>query len=145
MRQPSHNSQSGQGLVEYALILVLVAVAAIVILGLVGWAAQGVMGLAVGGLRGPGSSASNSPSLAITSVRCQAGVKIVVDLVTAYPASELTLRNDAPDWYWDGIPTSNSHIVSGLAPNYSCPRSVVIQHRKSGNITASGVEQVVFP
>lgn len=138
--------QRGQGLVEYALILVLVAVVAIGILSLIGWAAQGTMGLAVGALRGGAGGASSSSSyLTITSVQCQPGVKIVVDLVTSYPADELALRNNAADWFWTGVPSSNSHIVSGLAPNYSCPTSVVIQHRLSGNITAAGVQQVVFP
>lgn len=138
-------SQRGQGLVEYALLLALVAIAAIAALSLIGWISQGMIGLVVGDLQGSGRSVSSSSYLTIVSVRCQPGVQIVVDLSTNYPAAELTLRNDAPDWYWDGVPTSNSHIVSGLAPNYSCPRSVVVQHRKSGNISAAGVQQVVFP
>jgi len=141
----NRRSQRGQGLVEYALILALVAVVAIVILGLIGWAIQGMTGLVAGALQRPGGSVASSSYLTITSVQCQQGVKIVVDLSTTYPANELTLRSDAADWYWTGIPLNNYHIVSGLAPSYSCPRSVVVQHRPSGAIAASGVQQVVFP
>ena len=138
-------SQRGQGLVEYALLLALVAVVAIVILGLVGWAIQGMTGLVAGALQRPGGSVASNSFLTVVSVQCQAGVKIVIDLSTTYPANELTLRSDAADWYWTGLPPSNSHIESGLAPSYSCPRSVVVQHRPSGAIAAAGVQQVVFP
>ncbi len=141
-----HRVQHGQSMVEYALILALVALVAIVILSLVGWSAQGATGLVVGALKGPGGKVSSSSSLVILSVKCQAGVKIVIDLYLGPEASpsDLYLRNDAPDWAWDGSPSSIP-IVSGLAPNYSCPRTVVVQHRKSGAIAAAGVQQVVFP
>src|SRR5258707_3531580 len=108
-------SQQGQGMVEYALLLVLVAVVAIGILSLVGYAAQGTMRLAVGALRGTGTG-SGSAFLRITSVKCQAGVKIVVDMVAdpSISASDLTLRNNAPDWFWQGAPTSTTQITSLL-------------------------------
>jgi Flp pilus assembly pilin Flp len=143
MRKRRLQRQHGQGLAEYALLLALVAIVAIIVLGLLGWAAQGMMGLVVGVLNGPGGNSASSSHLTIVSVKCQPGVKIEVDISTTYPASELTLRNDAADWFWDGVP-SNTHIVSGLAPDYSCPRAVVVQHRTSGNIAAAGVEQVKF-
>jgi hypothetical protein len=144
MRRRRLKLQRGQGLVEYALILALVAIVAIVVLGLIGWATQGMTGLVVGVLNGPGGSSSSSSNLTIVSVRCQPGVKIEVDISTTYPASELRLRNDAADWFWDGVPSS-TFIVSGLSPEYSCPRAVVVQHRISGSIAAAGVEQVIFP
>jgi Flp pilus assembly pilin Flp len=136
-------SQQGQGMVEYALLLALVAVVAIGILSLVGYAAQGTMGLAVGALRGTGTG-SGSSFLRITSVKCQPGVKIVVDMIAdaTISASDLTLRNNAADWFWQGVPSSTSQIISGLGPNYSCPTSVVVQHRKSASISVAGVQLV---
>ncbi len=141
-----HRKQRGQGMVEYALILVLVAVVAIVILGLVGWSVQGVTGLVVGAVQGSGANASSGSSLVIVSARCQPGVKIELELALGPGVSlnELTLRNDAPDWYWEfgTVPTSNP--VVSLIPGLSCPRSVVVQHQESGAIAAAGVQQVVF-
>lgn len=134
-----------QGLVEYALIIALVALLVIGVAGLLGWVLQGGLGHVVGALLGPRNQASSSGHLTILKVECEVGNKIVVDLSTTYPAAELTLRSNAADWYWDGVPGSNSHIESGLAPDYSCPLSVVVQHQKSGNIAASGVALVDFP
>ncbi|GEM_PF-6800498 len=130
-------SQRGQGLVEYALILALVAVVAIVILGVLGWVVQGGLGLVLGGLQAPGSSVASSSHLSLLSVQCESGNRIVVDFSTDLPLNELTLRNDAPDWYWTGYPTS-THIDMGI-PGLSCPRSVIIQHQKTGAISAAGV------
>ncbi len=136
-------SRRGQGLVEYALILALVAIVAIAILGALGWVIQGVVGLVVGGVQSPGSSVASSSHLTILSARCEPGNKIVVDFATDLPLEELSLRNDAPDWFWSGYPTS-THIEMGI-PGLNCPRSVIIQHQKSKAIAAAGVQSFVFP
>jgi len=66
MLKPSQRKQQGQSLVEYALILVIVAVASIVAIGLIGPAINRGLGVTVGGLKGkmnaaaaPGVGASN--------------------------------------------------------------------------------------
>ncbi len=142
-----HRYLCGQSLVEYALVLALVALVAIVILGVVGWTVQGVTGLVVGGISGPGKSVASGSSLAILSARCQPGVKFEVQLYRGpgVALTDLALRHDAPDWYWgiDEVPTSD--LIVAAIPGLSCPRSVVVQHRKNGSIAAAGVEQVVFP
>jgi len=136
-------SQRGQSMVEYALAIVLVAVVAMGILGLVGNVAQGSLGIAVGALRGSGASSASSASLTFAApVTCKQGVSIHVVLSTTLPLTELSLRNNAPDWHWQGYPIATD-FTSGLAPNYSCPTSVVVQHRASGAIAAAGV--VIIP
>lgn len=133
-------SQRGQGLVEYALILVLVAIVAIVILGVLGYVTQGGFGLVLGGLQSPGRAVASSSHLTFLSVQCKPGVNIHVQFSTDLPLTELSLRNDAPDWYWTGYPTSTDFTMG--IPGLSCPRSVVIQHQKSGAISAAGVETI---
>jgi len=136
-------SQRGQSMVEYALAIVLVSIIAIGILGLVGNVAQGSLGIAVGALRGSGGTSASSSSLTFAApVTCKKGVSIHVVLSTTLPLTGLSLRNNAPDWHWQGYPVS-ADFTSGLAPNYSCPTSVVVQDRSTGAIAATGV--VIIP
>jgi Flp pilus assembly pilin Flp len=70
--------QQGQGLIEYALILALVAVAAIVILGAVGVAVQRVIGLTAGAL-GAHKNSQVAQVINITAADC-----FVIDVGSSY-------------------------------------------------------------
>src|SRR5437762_1048151 len=96
-----HRKQRGQGMAEYALILALVAIVAIVILGALGWSIQGVTGLVVGAVSGSGKSVASGSSVAILSAKCQAGVKFEVQLYRGpgVALTDLALRHNASDWY----------------------------------------------
>src|SRR5690349_15579643 len=66
-RRRLHRREHAQSLVEYALILVLVAVVAIVVIGLAGLAIQRVMGVAAGAL---GAKHDTTHVLEVTEATC---------------------------------------------------------------------------
>ncbi len=149
--------QSGQSLVEYALILVLVAIVAIVALFAVGLATQKGFGLVVGAL---GQKKDAAGAIVIDLAQCgvmpgMTGLR--VEGTTSYDASQLTVSSTIPtvlDTSYNPIPLSSLLVTGGPGPFVwsapfamtadlgLCPPSIVIQS-KDGAIAVSPLEVVV--
>ncbi len=157
--QKRYNQQQGQGLVEYALILVLVAIVVVAVAGLVGLAVQRVYGVVAGALHTKYDTVGH---LVIESAaQCwimppappgyPAGfVGINLTGTTDIPFADLTYSTDASVGttvdgslvHIEGNPSPPNFKVNAIlaaSPDPGkCPRSVVIQ-AKSGAIAISPV------
>jgi Flp pilus assembly pilin Flp len=135
----------GQGLVEYALILSLVAVVVIVIIGLVGMASQrnfGVIGAVFGAKREtPGTLSFNyHPQCGYITGQ---GTGFYAEISTNIPITDLQVSTDT------GFITALTPIAGGykiqpiLSPSEDlgvCPHGLVVQSSK-----AYGGETIVYP
>jgi pilus assembly protein Flp/PilA len=151
--------ENGQGLVEYALILALVAVVAIAVLGLIGFGIQRVYGL-IGAAMGAEHDTSGAVVLQITTAQCVAvqssgltGLWVVG--VTNVPVSELvgstemgigTGMGGAPSPVTSNGPGTFrfNPLLANSADLTVCPRAVVVQS-SDGAITLAPVEAVLVP
>jgi Flp pilus assembly pilin Flp len=138
-------STRGQGLVEYALIIALVAIVSIVTLAVIGPAAQRIFGLVTGAL----GTRANTSSLVTFDVNQHArcgylagtGTGFYMQFYATVPASQLQISTDnnvvltlAAD---SGLP--GRYVLSQLLDSGDntgkCPRSVVIQSGKEVLLT----------
>ncbi len=152
--------QRGQGLIEYALILILVAVVVIAVAGLVGLAVQRLYGLVAGAL---GTKYDTVGHLTIDApgARCwhmsptsdypQGFIGIDLHGITDIPFADLTYSTegsvgtdlDGKDASVEGNPSAPNYKVQYIlskTPPFTCPRVVVIQ-AKSGAIAISPVTE----
>jgi Flp pilus assembly pilin Flp len=138
-------SERGQGLVEYALILALVAVASIVILALLGPAVQRVLGIVTGAL---GTRATTSQVVTFDGnqhARCGyltgVGTGFYMQFYTAASPDQLQISTDnnvslmlTPDTTLPGR-YQLSQLLDSAERTDLCPRSVVIQVGKEVLLT----------
>jgi Flp pilus assembly pilin Flp len=165
-------SQSGQGLAEYALIIFIVAISAIVILSLLGVAVQRVYGLITASLGGK-AEASGAEIIHITGADCyviakgssyaggvyaatgHTGYFLKVD--TNVPLEQLNTAGTERDLMMSVFPALTtivpppaiSHItfekdIAPYADSGLCPRSSVVQSFK-GAIAVSSINVVTIP
>jgi pilus assembly protein Flp/PilA len=152
-RKQTRKHERGQGLVEYALILVLVAIVVIVVTSLMGQGVQRIFGLITGAL-GEKHNASGGETITIEYAECyvhtgsnpRTGLWIVG--TTDVPLNELTgstnLAYDGPistnplEGGASGTFTYNPELKAGVGDESLCPRSVVIQSKR-GAIAVSPV------
>lgn len=129
---------SGQGLVEYALLLVLVSIVVIGVLSLLGTATQGVFGLAVGALQSEGKGVSSSANLRIDSATCAGGT---VDFAgySSYNPTELLMKIDLAGYTFTITSGSPGPFSNSVALS-RCPQVIVLQHPPSGSIAAARVK-----
>jgi len=140
--------RSGQGLVEYAIIIGLVAVVCVIILGLFGLAATRNYGIVAGALGAKKEidtethyirfqSDTNFPQCGISHGQLYFRTHFFSDISDPNEIKELTVATDnglIPTI--DPIPSpppgiGNYEIRMFLAPGATCPRSLVIQTPKS--------------
>src|SRR5258706_16484837 len=154
------NRENGQGLVEYALILALVAVVVIVVAFVLGQAVQHLYGI-VGGALGAKYNTSGQHAIEITGAQCiavqsthQTGLWVV-----GFTNEDLTSLTGSTE---QAVGTGLQNLPSPLDPNGPngfkfhpllsqtaadlslCPRSVVIQST-NGAIALSPVSAEMVP
>jgi Flp pilus assembly pilin Flp len=143
-----HKREHGQALVEYALILVLVAIVAIVVIGLTGLAVQRIFGVAAGAL-GAKHGTTGERRIVIDVAACYAqyhknltGLWVVG--TTNIPLTELTGSTESAvgtvkvDINGTNGFRYNPNLSETTADPSLCPKSVVIQ-AKDGSIAVSPV------
>jgi Flp pilus assembly pilin Flp len=155
--QQLRKNTKGQGLVEYALILSLVALVTIVVTFLLGQAAQRVYGVTAGAL-GAKYNASGAETITITSAQCIAeqssnrtGMWVLFEsnvnpgdliagtdkIVDGMIANGAAINSHGAGYTYNPL-LSDSSADTGL-----CPKAVTIQ-TKSGAIAVAPVEVVYY-
>jgi len=145
----------GQGLVEYALILVLVTIAAVVILGAIGLAVQRLFGVGLGVLGGSRNVQTSQQYIYFDSSwlpTCQfvsgQGTGLYTEFYTDIPISEITVSTDKG--FVLTVSTAGAYhyiaqpLLTSLNDTSICPLSIVIQSSKKygGVIAVAPVKKV---
>ncbi len=121
--------EEGQGLVEYALILVLVAVVVIIILTVLGSAVTLVFARVVGGLNGDTIDSNNDHSIFLTGDSTATGTGLCSGQLTNI---KFVVVDD------DGNIIKNSSVTSRLAVNGSNASNITGTADANGLATAAG-------
>lgn len=109
----------GQGVVEYALLLALVALAAVIVLGILGRAIQGGIGVVAGSLGGTQDAHEETGTIEILNAQCfavqsQHLTGLWITGITTLSVAELTAgTNLGMGTGMDGLP---SPVTAGDAP-----------------------------